>query len=1183
MKGITPVISMVLLLVITIVLSVLAFIFFGNTFRTVATGGEKGLGHIIEQSSISFNIENVDESGGIAYVRNTGNKDISNLSVYVNGERIDAKVTEPIKPGDVVAISTGPLLLETNTVKVAAGGSSQTYHGKKKPIKVSISIQSPTNTTYLTTSINLSYTVSASHSACRYELDGVNTTIADCGNRVLDVAFGWHQIVVRANDTSGNWYASQRIKFTVRNVSAAFVSISMTSPINMTYSSSTIDIKYTAKNAAQCKYELDGLNTTMSGCANTTISVPQGFHRILLWASDGTIWNTSQRVYFTVRYNTSIVPQATIFIDAGQHKGSVKDEVFGVALTGYSTSLFQKGFSTTLKNLNVKILRIHVADGVFLGGNATEKLPGLNPYRPVSLALGPRTQRYTSATNPDLSSYPAGPDEWGQRAREAGAELSIALPYGDGSEPFRNQFRNIVEYMNTPLTPAIEAQASSQGWQVNYTNPDGVHSWSSFNTSPIGYFAWLRKQANNGTDPGPYNAKYWEIGNEVFYAPTNVIHSQEYILRAINISEYMQQVDLTIKVGAVLTGTWLSVLGENVVWDAVVVNETIKDALLKKSQGKQPAISSVVPHYYAPGMFELKSSVYHKTHSFFLFNPMNMNYKLQNGSTANILKTNVTYVNSVSLEPGSYTFSIDAIGLWETNNPHVEVRLIDDGGVGNIISNSTVVINNPATQINAGHIFIDNNGEQLKTYNLTTDGSPTGTVASISLTKPTQKYRLEIIFNYKWSGHILTGVTVKNLRIIDSAGQQKAIFLDDKEWYESTALGMRVKSEMEINKTRNYSLIINAQVKNQFPETSSIPDYTPEILSTEYAYGKEGEIEFENNKAENIKVNHLFYSALLNANELVGFVNNKIDGAMKWDITNSLMFITYNDIWSLVRMNNDVRGSPQLDNTSLYSYFPDYYMFQMLSNYRGSTMVEMNTVSPKFTYSTTNAYYMLPRILTESPNSCSSNATDSPYYWSCSPNLLKQPRYSTPYLNGFATSDSSTGKLFIAIVNSNYNESIGANISIVGFLPAASATVRTFDASEAEGLLTVSSPITNMTAAIPVNSSQVSVNDASFFQPEDLVSLSSHCSGYEEYHIVSSVDQVNKKLMLNDLSGQTSKIDCFKSSWGGYNKWCAPYTCGHVVRVTNRIGIRTSTISASNSFVYTFPAHSITVLEFDSA
>ncbi|MBI5061274.1 MAG: hypothetical protein HZB67_03090 [Candidatus Aenigmarchaeota archaeon] len=1166
MKGITPVISMVLLLVITIVLSVFAFIFFGNTFRTVATGGEKGLGSIIAQS-VLFSIENVDPAG-IAYIRNTGSSTINNISLYVNGALRNTVFTS-LPPGGVIGISIGQLQQGLNIIKIISGFYTQEY--KLTIEKPSIALTSPTNTTY-TATVPLTITVSANRSTCRYELDSINTTIP-CSSQVLSIADGWHQLVAWMNDTSGGWHASQRVFFTV-NTTTAFCGDHSCGG---------------GESCSSCSQDCGACPSCGDGSCNgnETCSTCPSDCGVCVVCGDGECNGNETCSSCQQDCGVCIVPQATIFIDAGQHKGSVNDEVFGVGLVGHYNTLFQKGFSATLKNLGVKLLRIGISDGAYIGGNATPIGIGLNPYRPVSYTLGPRSQRFTSATTPDIGSYPAGPDEWGQRAREAGVELMIALPYGDGSEPFRNQFRNILEYMNMPLTSAIEAQASSQGWEVNYTNPDGLHSWSSFNSSPLGYFSWLRKQANNGTDPGPYNAKYWEIGNEVQFSLVSPVHSQEYILRAINISEYMQQIDPTIKVGAVMSlNDWKPVSGESVIWDAVIVNETIKDALLKEARGKQPAISFVIPHYYMPGMFELSSTTNYQTHSFFLFNPMNMNYKLQNGSNANISKTNVTYINSVSLGPGTYTFSIDALGRWETDIPKVRVRLIDDGGVGSTISNSTVIINNPGIEIAAGQIFIDNNGEQLKTYNLTIDGSPTGTTASITLTKPTQKYRLEIIFNYRYgSGRVLTGVTLKNLRILNSAGQQKAILLDDKEWYESTALSTGVFSEMHINKIRNYSLMINAQLKNQFPETSTVPDYIPEIMATEYAYDKEGRPEWKYNiSEEQIRVNRVFYSALFNSNELISFINNKIDGAMKWTAANRLSFITYSDIWSMFRLNNELHDSPQPDNTSLYSYFPDYYMFQLLSNHCGNTLIGMSISSPNFTYSTTNAQEMIPRVLTENQSGCCSNTPDYPYYWCCNPNLLKQPRYSTPYLNGFATLDTGTGKLFLSIVNSNYNDSISASINIAGFSPATSATVRTFDANEADanGVLTVNSPMTNITAPVAVNSSEVNVTDTSIFQPGDLVSIESHCTGYEEYHTVSSVDSQNKKLILNDLSGQPSKIQCFGRDWrSSYSNWCAPYTCGHVVRVTDRIGIRTSTIQKTgSSFIYAFPAHSITVLEF---
>jgi parallel beta-helix repeat protein len=77
-----------------------------------------------------------------------------------------------------------------------------------------ISIISPQNTTYSTTSVPLTFTVNEPTSWCGYSLDG-NVTIPSCANNTLkDLTNGGHNVIIYANDTSGNMNSS-RVYFTV--------------------------------------------------------------------------------------------------------------------------------------------------------------------------------------------------------------------------------------------------------------------------------------------------------------------------------------------------------------------------------------------------------------------------------------------------------------------------------------------------------------------------------------------------------------------------------------------------------------------------------------------------------------------------------------------------------------------------------------------------------------------------------------------------------------------------------------------------------------------------------------------------------------------------------------------------------------------------------------------------------
>lgn len=101
MKGITPVIAVILLLLITIAIVGIAFTFFQRTTETTTQAGEQQLGQQISQTGISYSIENVDKN--IVYVRNRGTSNLllSLLSFYVDGQKIEANGLASLAPNSV--------------------------------------------------------------------------------------------------------------------------------------------------------------------------------------------------------------------------------------------------------------------------------------------------------------------------------------------------------------------------------------------------------------------------------------------------------------------------------------------------------------------------------------------------------------------------------------------------------------------------------------------------------------------------------------------------------------------------------------------------------------------------------------------------------------------------------------------------------------------------------------------------------------------------------------------------------------------------------------------------------------------------------------------------------------------------------------------------------------------------
>ncbi|MBI2578147.1 MAG: C-type lectin domain-containing protein [Candidatus Aenigmarchaeota archaeon] len=100
-KGITPIIAIILLLLITISMVGFAFMFFTRTAQTSAESGEEQLQQQISQAAVSFKIESA--ASNKIYVRNLG------------GESINASVFG-VYAGDMPVTFSGPATISPNAV-----------------------------------------------------------------------------------------------------------------------------------------------------------------------------------------------------------------------------------------------------------------------------------------------------------------------------------------------------------------------------------------------------------------------------------------------------------------------------------------------------------------------------------------------------------------------------------------------------------------------------------------------------------------------------------------------------------------------------------------------------------------------------------------------------------------------------------------------------------------------------------------------------------------------------------------------------------------------------------------------------------------------------------------------------------------------------------------------------------
>ncbi|MFH0949141.1 MAG: LamG domain-containing protein, partial [Candidatus Aenigmatarchaeota archaeon] len=129
MRGITAVVSIILLLLITISLVGTAFVFIGRTVESSAQTGEEQVKQQTSQIGILFSIESVDKNH--VYIRNAGVTplQLSSLSFYVNNQKIDAAGPATLATGAMgeyfLDDAKLAMLPDPATLKISAGAFSQ--------------------------------------------------------------------------------------------------------------------------------------------------------------------------------------------------------------------------------------------------------------------------------------------------------------------------------------------------------------------------------------------------------------------------------------------------------------------------------------------------------------------------------------------------------------------------------------------------------------------------------------------------------------------------------------------------------------------------------------------------------------------------------------------------------------------------------------------------------------------------------------------------------------------------------------------------------------------------------------------------------------------------------------------------------------------------------------------------
>ncbi|MFH7873509.1 MAG: archaellin/type IV pilin N-terminal domain-containing protein, partial [Candidatus Aenigmatarchaeota archaeon] len=123
LKGVSPIIAVILLVMIVIGMGLTAYLFFSRTQETLQKGTEEQAGKAFEAMYSKIKIESVTKEK--IYIRNAGSFEINStsLTLYVNNETYSFTIgTEILEPNRVYALQLSqPLGEQDYLIKVTAG------------------------------------------------------------------------------------------------------------------------------------------------------------------------------------------------------------------------------------------------------------------------------------------------------------------------------------------------------------------------------------------------------------------------------------------------------------------------------------------------------------------------------------------------------------------------------------------------------------------------------------------------------------------------------------------------------------------------------------------------------------------------------------------------------------------------------------------------------------------------------------------------------------------------------------------------------------------------------------------------------------------------------------------------------------------------------------------------------
>lgn len=173
-----------------------------------------------------------------------------------------------------------------------------------------VQITSPENKTY--SGVNLNFDVNRGTQWMGYSLDNQANVTIKGQTELYNLTQGAHSIIIFANDTQGNAGSSNRVFFSVDTLPPK---IAIVLPQNQSYGSTDIELTFTVDEATKfLAYNLDGTgNVTIVG--NVTLpALPNGSHKLVVYANDEVGNSGSQTVYFEIAPFPTILVVAAIVI-----------------------------------------------------------------------------------------------------------------------------------------------------------------------------------------------------------------------------------------------------------------------------------------------------------------------------------------------------------------------------------------------------------------------------------------------------------------------------------------------------------------------------------------------------------------------------------------------------------------------------------------------------------------------------------------------------------------------------------------------------------------------------------------------------------------------------------------------------------------------------------------------------